>query len=328
MKTKHNFALTFILLLLIGITSCGIKSPGIYAKTPTRISIPPVTQAPRPTSTISPSPRPTPTIIPTSVNLDDAQWEQQQNYIIALLETNQSNCKLPCLWGIAPGKTIRLDAEKILNNAGIVTFDNTHYLSPTLVSVGWTLVNIHGTINFPEGLLQTDVDFNIHNGIVDYITVNSPGIYSLNDKIPAFRKMWENYSPEKLIPELGIPSRVEIYSSIFPGEGRTTGSFYIIYIFYDTQGILLEYTVNDDLNSLYKICPIFGKGGNTEDSITMILKSPNDGIPIENYEPNYNSTFLTLENAAGITTEEFYKLFLQDGKPACFNALPSALPMP
>ncbi len=321
MKIKNNFLILGILFLLIGITGCGFKSPSISTSSPviTQTSVvPTVTQTPQPTSTT--------TITPVTLSNDEL-WAQRHKSIIAFLEATNNSCILPCLGGITPGRSNWMDAERILNDVGIVTHENP--LSPDLMSNGWKDFFIAGVASYPEGIIQTGLDFYVRNGVVDHIIVNSQGNYSFSDQIPAFRKMWENYSAEKLIPELGVPSRVSIYSTITPGEGQTTGSAYDIYLFYDAQGILLEYRVNNGLDSMYKICPIFGKGGNTEDRITMILKSPDDGIPIENYEPAYNSTsFLDLEKAAGITTEEFYKLFLQTGKPVCFNTLPSVLPKP
>jgi len=44
------------------------------------------------------------------------------------------------------------------------------------------------------------------------------------------------------------------------------------------------YNVRGDLSNKYKICPTFGNNGNAEDSIGILLASPNDNVPIETYD--------------------------------------------
>jgi hypothetical protein len=136
------------------------------------------------------------------------------------------------------------------------------------------------------------------------------------------------FAPEKLVPALGVPSRISIDPSL-GGEGTITSVGYDLYIVYDQLGIRLTYSVSDDLSNKYKICPTFGVGGNTEDSVGILLDSPNDNVPIETYdESGVQARAIPIEKAAGITPEEFYNLFIQTSKPICFNVLPSILPMP
>jgi hypothetical protein len=84
--------------------------------------------------------------------------------------------------------------------------------------------------------------------------------------------------------------------------------------------------VRNDLISKYRICPTFGENGNTENMLKIILKSPNNSTPIEEYDEGYQSNVLDIEGAAGMTPVQFYNLFIQTEKPICFNALPSVFP--
>jgi hypothetical protein len=319
MNIKKSFLITIALLFLVGISSCGLTNSGNSADKPiiVQITTPSLSQIP----TLIPQQTSTITINPTSLSSDELDAMRHKG-IVTFME--KMDCILPCLGGITPGNTTWAVADGILEGAGIIVNENT--LSPGLVANGWKDFSIAGTATIPGGILQTDLNFYNHEGIVDHIIINSSDIHS--PPSPTFSDIWMNYAPEKILPELGVPSRIEIFSELTPGEGVNTGSSYDIYLFYDAKGILLEYRFIDDLNTLYKICPIFGDGGNAEGWIKMILKSSNDGVPIEEYEPAFNSTFVDLEVAAGMSNEEFYKLFLQAGKPPCFNMLPSILPQP
>jgi len=96
-----KFALINLALIAIVVSSCVEMGKPNVAKSPTAgiVSTQSVEVMPTPTITLAP--------IPT-LPVEDAYIE-----LLALL-TNNANCQLPCLWGIVPGQSSPLEAEKIL----------------------------------------------------------------------------------------------------------------------------------------------------------------------------------------------------------------------
>ena len=88
---------------------------------------------------------------------------------------------------------------------------------------------------------------------------------------------------------------------------------------------MLEYVTTDAYHSVFSICPIFAEGGNMADSIHIILKSPDDQTPVEKYDIVYFADLaVDIGDAAGITLQEFYGLFIQADQPPCFEVPDSA----
>jgi hypothetical protein len=128
-----------------------------------------------------------------------------------------------------------------------------------------------------------------------------------------------------LISELGVPSRVEVYSAFGPGEGQPTSASHDFYVIYDDQGILLRYDVRNTLSTPNRVCLTFGGGGNTEDSILIaLIPPPGERVPLEDYLM-FDVATLPIEEAAGMTPQEFHDLFTGGGSVPCFNLSPDVL---
>lgn len=315
---KH-YLLSPTLVIFFALTSCTSSETVIPANTsPVSVVLTPIpTIAANPTSSLTVTPTRTP--FSTLTNL---QPEQHHANIVRLLETN-GGCELPCWWGITPGETTWEEAERLLSAAGV--YPNEYTPTPDLVSSGWKWYGLPDSFFVARGVLQSSFEFDARKGIVEHITVIGNGSY--DELTPDFRNMWAGLAPEKIIPILGIPSRIKVYSAFGPGEGVNTYAIHDLYIFYDSNGILIEYRVKNDLPSILKVCPTFDMGGNMVDSITIFFKPAGDTTPIENLDGAYQSaSVLNLKDAVGMTTEEFYNLFMQTLKPICFNTLPSVFP--
>jgi hypothetical protein len=99
----------FVCLVSFSLVSCNTK-PIIQTLTPTTFAqqiTPPVKARPSATAT--------PTTIPTltATQLSTLSYDEAVNRVRQLMETN-NNCHYPCWWGIVPGKTTWLDANKFL----------------------------------------------------------------------------------------------------------------------------------------------------------------------------------------------------------------------
>lgn len=97
---------------------------------------------------------------------------------------------------------------------------------------------------------------------------------------------------------------------------------YDLWIFYDDQGFLLHYTGLAEFQPIYRICPTFGAEGNIGIGLDMYLQSPENKAPLEsltNIQALGPSALLPIDKAAGLSVEDFYKLFGQNSKPVCFE---------
>jgi hypothetical protein len=305
-------------ILFLGLANCTAINSSIGTYPPSTLVISTKTFSPSVTkissSTFTPFPSPTDTMIQIPFStLTLTKVAQQHANIVQLLETN-GGCELPCWWGITPGITTWEEVNHLWNNAGITPFKQ---------DTQW--YGISDSYFSSKSVLSSSFMFDVSGGIIEYIIVEANGGFDPKDS--DFHEMWASLAPEKILPLLGVPSRVEIYSAYGPGEGANTYTFHDLYIFYDERGALFVYRVKDDLNSIYKICPTFSDDGNTENTIKIILKSSDDSAPIEKLDDRYQSTKIhSLEEATKMTLEEFYKLFTEGKKLICFDTLPSVFP--
>lgn len=301
-----------------------IISMGLVECTPNITSSSLTTSTTQRTSTITPNLSPTisltPTLSFTPTTFSTLPPDQQEKNIKALLGTNQ--CDLPCWWGITPGVTSRVDAEQIYRN--LIGANLEEVISPKLN--GFILYDGMLNSQLPNEDINFEFEFFTLDNVIQYIQINSNGTKST----PPFKTIWGNLAPERVVSALGVPSRIKLRISYNPGEGQITSAILLIYLFYDKQGILLEYAVVDTFTKpVYSICPTFGDSGNTANYLQIILKSPTDGKTIESYDGAYNPNLnVDLKDATGITPEDFYNLFIQSGKPICINTLPGVFKRP
>jgi len=277
-------------------------------ETSTQTLLPTYTSTPYDTQT--PSAATTFTLIPTLIP------EEEKANILGLLSAN-GGCGLPCWWGITPGETTRSEVEELSVKYNLRLDEFPKGFSRSI----W--------VDFENGIMQGSIEMGMENNSIKYMKIYAAYYPRSGSKLDDFKKAWQLFAPEKLIPALGIPTRIFIDPGLGPSEAPTTYLTYDIYVLYDTKGIRLVYQVRNELSaSRYKICPVFGQGGNAEDDIRILLASPTDIVPIETYDETgiQEHRAIPIEKAAGITPEEFYKLYMQPGKPACFNSLPHLLP--
>ena len=305
MKTKIFFnSLLSIIISSFLCVSCiqqsnaapdGSPIPLFLSETPQPI----VTEA----STITPSPIFTP--LPTLTT------GEQDNYVRSLLKDNP-RCQLPCWWSISPGKTSWDETEGFLNFLGVT-------VGQTELESG---VNHHWTL-FKEELSELNLSFieeDAPNGIVDTILVGSN--FSGRQDQQDFESMWESYSPREVMRIYGVPSRVLLSTTGIIGLGDSGKHGYIVWIFYDQLGFMIRYdgTVAD--LPTYHFCLELKEGAEDINRIDLMLQNPSNPLPLErddNILTTDPSRAMSIQDAAGISVEEFYRLFTQDDKPACFD---------
>ncbi|RME60736.1 hypothetical protein D6779_01640, partial [Candidatus Parcubacteria bacterium] len=184
--------------------------------------------------------QPTSTLVPdisTPLPIKEG-WER----IDELLATN-GNCRLPCFWGITPGKSLRADLEGVLllfvKNAKHYNFDY-----PDLGGMSWVKETNELVVNFglsywgqkgkPVGILAFRAEaIDIRDGLDSArLTYDSP----------IFNQQFREYMLPQILTDYGPPD--EVYVLTYAGStvpNLAQPSFYL-YLLYPEQGIFIKYT--------------------------------------------------------------------------------------
>lgn len=314
---RNKFLILFLMLITpLTLTQCSNKTESIPA-TADDVSTTPLalhinTALPKSTPTPPPSMSVTP-IRTLTIEQQDKQFETIQELIV----TPFANCEFPCFWSITPGKTSWLEAIKFLEQNQLAFYE--YKQAAEHFGAGWQMFEVHAQ-RLDREILGLDVFFYVHKNIVQHINIGdyygTPGT--------DWKITWKALSPEELIPLLGKPSRVQISGGCGGGEGATVNDcMYGLYVFYDTRGTYFHYSLFTNLGYDTLVCPTFENDGNISHWFKIILKSPDDVTPIEQYDEGYQQG-VSYEKATGKSLDEFYKLFLQAKNPPCFRILGDA----
>ena len=225
-----------------------------------------------------------------------------------LLRTN-GGCKLPCWWGIVPGRTTWLEAESFLNHLGFRTSSET-------LADGSVLHGFGGT-EFEDEHLYNSIGIYERNGNIDAIGIRGNGWSNMS----GFHEIWGKYDLQNFLPDYGQPSRIWL-SSVSNDIGAPGIEGYRLWLFYDRFGFVLSYhaagAIIDGEN--YHICPRMDDEDIGE--IRMLLQSPDNPEPLDRIDENtewFRKSTKSIDKATGLSTEDFYQLFIQEEQPACFD---------
>lgn len=258
-----------------------------------------------------PSPIPTTLINLSQVPISTLSTEESLRQVLELYETN-GNCELPCWWGITPGKTSWLEASQILAPLGTLNEDSfrVHFpkeLDPLEVPL-------------PEGYILGEVatSFFVENEVIRAINVNSRWV-----------KRSSEYSLAGILSVWGEPD--DIWIRPFP-ESITGIPHYDLNLLYSKKGLVLSRGVAENQNGLMIICPqnVLSYDGvppwfilwSEHENVTF---SGNDEI-LRHFAADFGELFVELNDLTGITTEQFYKTYINPGTSECIRFDPPAKP--
>lgn len=317
----------FFTFLLSG---CGGSRSDIVANEPTVAQKPSVTHAIPPSlsvvGTIAPrstpqeqveiiSPTPTTRATAMEVPVPTLTSDERALQVKEWLSTN-AGCKLPCWWGIEPGRVTWNNVREFLNRIGArsSSYEESGMLIHETSGFDLDREHVFNSVSFVENSTQ-----------ITAIIINASGLKGSQN----FKRVWASFSPEKIIPAYGIPSRVWVKSRSTVHEGSPGPTMpYSVWIFYDQLGILFRYSGNVKYQSTYKMCPAFGEQGNLSDYLDIYLQSPDTDISLEQIPTvKYNAEGrISLEEASGISINEFYELFTISEVEPCFATPRSVWP--
>jgi hypothetical protein len=283
------------------------------------------------TPTLTPSPTSTP-IPATPTDIPTLPAEDARQRLLTLL-ANNNGCRLPCLWGIIPGKSSYLDARSILlplrGIAATAYFDFTSYpvddISPLYVESDLRLNTRVAYVYGNDGV----VSYIIFRALEEQLSKDEYG-NQLTTPIygsPEFIQRVEYYSLSNLFSEQGIPASVMISRELTYENNRR--SFLIdIVILYPNQGIWAQYTTwmdENEVGSRIRSCPVNARiemelypPGNP-DSFYVLLDKTNWGTTKVGYK--------TLEEATSMSVQEFYEIF-RNPTDQCIETPTNLWPIP
>jgi len=133
----------------------------------------------------------------------------------------------------------------------------------------------------------------------------------------------KQYSLPKVLSEYGVPSRVllQVQGQVEPGAGTQAE----ILLFYNPLGVVVHYmfldVVSQDSNTgILTGCPNY----EYVYFINFYLQSPKDNTPLERMIGNENDYYLNSylkpwEKLTNLSLKDFYNLFVDPNKSACFD---------
>lgn len=309
--------------ILLVMLSNGCATSNNILPTSVTLSASPTTTA-FPTDTITPTPTPidtvTPAPTPTLTSVPPLATEIARQKWFDLL-ANNGGCKLPCFWGITPGKSDYRAARSILMPlSGIANNSRIRFEPINGILGGWIeLSEADGELHFNNKIFYQYSNDDIVTRIAfrsqeEEVFTDSNGDWTSRRPIyglPIFIKRIEYYSLSRLLNEQGLPDSVMIQSS-GPSINLSGSIFIHTAILYPNRGIWAEYTTlvnEDEVGDITKSCPINAHiemnlypVGNP-DSFYALLEQTDWGITKNAYKP--------LEEATSMSLEQFYETFRQ-----------------
>lgn len=307
MKFRSIAQTTFVSILLFAllISGCGISPSAIATEETTATPGRTVTNA------LTPTLGPTATETPIPTLTSDKRLLQVKEWLV----TN-AGCRLPCWWGIEPGKVTWSEADELLDRIGAKS---------GVYEESGIIIHETAGFDFDQEHVFNRVSFVETDALISAIIIKGSGF---NDS-PNFKNAWASFSPEKIVAEYGVPTRVWVWSRSSVHEGSPGLTMpYSIWLFYDHLGILVRYSGQVKYEPIYKMCPVFNEQGNLSDDIDIYLQAPEANTPLEDLPTVKNNTnhAISLEDAAEISPDEFYELLTTPGIEPCFETPRSIWP--
>jgi hypothetical protein len=263
----------------------------------------PITFTPTLTPTAIPSETPQPTAtkfspIYTPLPVPELSPQEIKPFIVQLIKDN-TGCKLPCWWGITPGKTSWYDAYDYLKPlTSKITSSPSRYQPGKWINE--IRFDVPTYIDRKGEIIQT---FLTHDSTIDMIITDASPI--------------QNYKLKDLLASFGIPSQVWLYTISEPREGILP---YELLVFFEDQGIMAKYQgFARHQDSSVNICP-------DQTNPELWLWYPSGGVTFDLIERMisgdafyFNYYFLPLNKATNVSLEEFHERFAGPTAEDCFT---------
>lgn len=300
----------YFLLIMLFLVSCGVpfaltvsptETPVFVTSTTSPTKVPRPTSSPElPTDTPMPSPVP-PTRTPRPTPAPTMTADEEYAFVSEMLQNN-GGCQLPCWWGFTPGETSWQTAHTFFSSRGKKIW---HYRQ-----TGYTVI-----FDIPQHNIGCVQSYFVEGETIDIINVQAMLPVRDNEFVygdAQFAKDWAHYMLSPVLMTYGQPSQILV------GVYKAPWMPFDLLIFYPGNGILIRYTAPAEQGEgSFRMCP-----HRTE--ITLWLWSPERDIALEHIVNMGSPTgdmsyFRPIEEATGMSIEQFYQTFSQPDNQTCLE---------
>ncbi|MBN1976040.1 MAG: hypothetical protein JW918_01455 [Anaerolineae bacterium] len=253
----------------------------VLAGTPTPSSIPP-TRTPRPT--------PVPTMTA----------DEEYGFFLEMLQNN-GGCQLPCWWGFTPGATSWQATRDFFTSLGKETRG------------GGDIQNYTVVFDMPGHYQSYQSYIGDEDGILKMIEISAaPAVgedWSFTYDHPQFAEDWKAYMLPHMLEVYGPPSQVLLGM----GSGAPWSPFDLL-LFYPEKGFLMQYSgeAEEREGETWLVCPHLVE-------LTLYLWSPERIMSLEDIPGFTVWGPHSLEEATGMSIEQFYETFVQPDTETCLE---------
>ena len=217
-------------------------------------------------------------------------------YLKDILQNN-NGCKLPCWWGITPGKTTWAEAKQFLDSFTLYSYGARG--DPNGYQVAEFLMP------FPEDMGTISYPFGFRDGVIEDIF----GIY--------FGNLTASYNLVEILNTYGLPDDI-LVSAYY--EPRYSDYMTEVAVFYLQKGILVTYFDSDgDTNGdVIKKCP------QKATYPWLDLWAPSLELTIDEAASRYLDMrnwppYRSLQDSTGMSIETFYQTFKDPNNDKCLE---------
>jgi hypothetical protein len=308
-----------LLLLSLLLASCDTS------KTPAQ-NIPHSSTSPAlPSATFTLVTLPTVTIIPTSTLQPALNTEDASKLAVELLRGN-SDCRLPCWWGITPSETRSQDARSFLNSFSKLASTNSSQRDDGSMRL---------RIPNGKGLLYLVIEYDGNDGVITNLIVGvsqlaqkENGDYQESFGDPVFVDVTKSLALSEILFLYGQPDQILVATYSLQPLGVPVS--FDVQLFYPRQGLLIAYQSLMEFSGNQQI-----KGCPSKSNIVMSLWEPGKYSTIQDVPENIRnsissfplSLYLGVDRATNMSIQDFYEAFKDDGT-LCVETPASLWPVP
>ena len=211
---------------------------------------------------------------------------------------NNGGCRLPCWWGVTPGKTSWDSAEESLSSITTAIYESAG------ATPGTRYIEVFFPAPYPSdgGVRQV---YRVRNDVVDQIEI-----------LP---KDFSKYSvPEGILNELGTPDMIFLGGTI-----EAPRSFQLV-LYYPSRGVFALYSnIVGPVQQQDPIDVCFDESA--MDYVDIYLWNPTDSFSetLDFIFSNYYRAFHEIELVTDMTKSELRDLFLSPNHNGCFQTASS-----
>jgi len=283
-------------------------------------------------STTTPTIKPIPTkalasssspIILSTLPIEDARAS-----LLDLL-ANNNNCRLPCLWGISPGKSMYQEAKEILlplsSISDFTVFSNRQgAIDPIYLTDDLMIYTTVRFITYPDTNIVSHLAFDARALREKKGEKGSENVFDstfLGEKLRLFML-------PQILTEYGVPSSVMLFTlAEVPLSNRGPGMNFNILLLYPDQGFLVHYTTEMRVLGKNVVgCPVNAHvelelfpSGNGDNFLELLAPT--------NWPDTIKNEYKPLEKATSLSLDEFYRTFRQP-TDVCLETPANLWPVP